>query len=102
LYRTHGKGGEDEFAEDEDDADTEEIEDPSFNLKDDEEDDLDTTLRLPGQGGVREQDYGTDSTGLPQGSGSNIPAGGLSSSLATAMSAAGPGTVTALPGGHPG
>ncbi len=67
LYRTHGKGGEDEFAEDEDDADTEEIEDPSFNLKDDKEDDLDTTLRLPGQGGVREQDYGTDSTGLPQG-----------------------------------
>lgn len=99
LYRTHGKGGEDDESY-EDDYDTTEQQDPSYFLKDGEEDGIeDTTLSLPGQGVTQEQDNDPDSTGLPQGSGSSNPLGGISSPSSADGSATGTGTVTAQPGG---
>ena len=102
LYRVFGKSAEDE--EDTGDAgDTAESEDPTFSLKDDEEEfEHDTTLCLPGQKVGQEQDSGLDSTGLPQGSGSITLTGGSNLLSSTDESVVGAGTVTAQPGGFPG
>ena len=105
LYRTHGKGGADN-ADDgsyDDALETEDAEDPSFSLKDDEEViTRDTTLYLPGQSDGQEQGDGTDSTGLPQGSGSITHEGGLIVSSSAAEAASGAGTATSQPGDIPG
>ena len=101
LYRTHGKGGDEES--DGEDFDTTEEHDPSFFLKDGEEEGLqDTTLSLPGQGAGQEQEDNPDSTGLPQGSGSITHAGGPMLPSLAAEAATGAGTVTAQSGGFPG
>ena len=101
LYRTHGKG--DEGDDDANYDDTEDAENPSFTLHDGGEDiEQDTTLRLPGQSDGQEQTYtGSDSTGLPQGSGSITQVGGFLTSSSADESAAGADTVTAQPGGIP-
>ena len=95
-------------AEDKEDVvdmdDTEEAEDPSFALRDDEvEEERDNTLRLPGQSSGHEQsNFASDSTGLPQGSGSITQLGGSIIPSLADKSAAGAEAVTALPGGFPG
>ena len=102
LYRAHGKGGDDEELDD-DAEDTEEALDPSFDLKDDEQDVLqDTSLYLPGQSESQEQEITSDFTGLPQGSGSITHEGGSMLPSLAAEAATGAGTVTAQPGGFPG
>ena len=102
LYRVFGKSGEKEDDMD-DTGDTEETEDPTFSLKDDDEQiEYDTTLCLPGQFVGQEHDTGRDSTGLPQGSGSITQIGGSNLPSSADASATGADTVTALPGGLPG
>lgn len=102
LYRAHGKRGNNEELDD-DAEDTEEALDPSFDLKDDEEDVLqDSSLYLPGQSENQEQEIISDFTGLPQGSGSITHAGGPMLPSLAAEAATGAGTVTAQPGGFPG